>query len=223
MRKESILVIAMLLASVIALPFALAIHNNERQPEDLNGDEWVDKDDLEILLKNWGPCKSTLSTYTGKKCIGDINQDHVVGVEDLLALLAAWNPRPNPDINDDGVVDHLDLKILLDEWGRCNSALVPVSNSVLTSIKVSDYCRADLNGDHVVNVQDLLILLSAWTHSNDKRSLPRTLDHPLSTVEVEEMEDPSVGKCSTNYKRSLTADKIITLCEKRPVLTVNQA
>ena len=217
-RKTGIALIAMLVASIFAvplIPFAFANHNTERQPEDLNGDGWVDRDDLEILLKNWGPCKYILSTYAKKNCIGDINQDQVVGVEDLLALLAAWNPRPNPDIDGDGIVGPNDLAILLDEWGKCNSTL--------TSTKANDYCRADLNGDHVVGVEDLLILLGAWTHGNDKRSLPRTLDHPLSTVEVEKMEDPSVRKCGTNYKRSLTAAKSITLCEKKPVLTAIQA
>jgi YVTN family beta-propeller protein len=48
------------------------------------------------------------------------------------------------DLNGDGVVNVLDLLILLDEWGPCPA------------------CDSDLNGDGVVNVLDLLILLSNW-------------------------------------------------------------
>jgi hypothetical protein len=48
------------------------------------------------------------------------------------------------DINGDGIVNVLDLLILLDDWGPCPG------------------CDSDLNGDGVVNVIDLLILLDSW-------------------------------------------------------------
>jgi len=52
---------------------------------------------------------------------------------------------PQADLNGDGVVNVLDLLILLESWGSC------------------DQCLADLNSDGVVNIQDLLILLEGWT------------------------------------------------------------
>lgn len=51
------------------------------------------------------------------------------------------------DLNGDGVVDVLDLLILLNNWGSCPDC---------------DDCPADLNGDCNVGVADLLILLSNW-------------------------------------------------------------
>ena len=51
---------------------------------------------------------------------------------------------PNPiDLNDDGVVDGLDLGILLAQWGTASAA--------------------DFNGDGTVNGLDLGILLASWT------------------------------------------------------------
>lgn len=52
------------------------------------------------------------------------------------------------DLNDDGVVDVLDLLILLSSWGTCP--------------RLPAACPGDLNGDHAVDVLDLLILLSNW-------------------------------------------------------------
>jgi hypothetical protein len=51
------------------------------------------------------------------------------------------------DLNGDGVVDVLDLLILLDAWGACDDC---------------NECPADLNGDCSVDVLDLLILLDNW-------------------------------------------------------------
>ena len=48
------------------------------------------------------------------------------------------------DLTSDGVVDVLDLLLLIAEWGECGK------------------CSADFNGDGVVKVQDLLILIGAW-------------------------------------------------------------
>jgi hypothetical protein len=54
-------------------------------------------------------------------CLGDINGDGVVDGLDLLILLSAWGQCFNcdADLNDDGVVDGLDLLILLSAWGVC--------------------------------------------------------------------------------------------------------
>jgi len=53
-------------------------------------------------------------------------------------------PGPEADINDDGVVDGLDLGILLAQWGTAHPG-------------------ADLDDNGIVNGLDLGILLSQWT------------------------------------------------------------
>jgi hypothetical protein len=77
---------------------------------------------------------------------------HVMGDDDFdwSRHLYLWVDTDAPagpigDLNGDGVVDVLDLLILLAAWGDCG-----------------DECPADLNGDGVVDVSDLLILLSNW-------------------------------------------------------------
>ena len=62
-------------------------------------------------------------------------------------------PAPNPaDLNADGVVDTLDLGILLSQWTGVSPILCGPG-----------CCRADLNGDCIVDSIDLGILLSSWT------------------------------------------------------------
>ncbi|MFO0829821.1 MAG: dockerin type I repeat-containing protein [Phycisphaerales bacterium] len=53
-------------------------------------------------------------------------------------------PRAIGDLDGDGVVNSIDLGLLLGAWGRCAS------------------CAADLDGDGVVGSADLAILLGAW-------------------------------------------------------------
>jgi glucose/arabinose dehydrogenase len=56
---------------------------------------------------------------------------------------------PGPgDLNGDGVVDVIDLLMLLDAWGECLGG--------------PQECVEDINGDGVVDVLDLLILLDHW-------------------------------------------------------------
>ncbi len=57
---------------------------------------------------------------TPKAKVGDINGDGVVDVLDLLLVLAAWGPCGNDcpaDVNGDGTVDVLDLLEILSHWG----------------------------------------------------------------------------------------------------------
>jgi hypothetical protein len=65
-----------------------------------------------------------------------------------ISAAAALTVSANPaDLNGDGIVDVLDLLILLDSWGACNDC---------------DGCPADFNGDCSVDVLDLLFLLDNW-------------------------------------------------------------
>jgi hypothetical protein len=49
------------------------------------------------------------------------------------------------DINEDGVVDVVDMLLVIGEWGQCAS------------------CPEDIDGDGLVDVVDLLAVISAWT------------------------------------------------------------
>jgi Tol biopolymer transport system component len=75
-------------------------------------------------------------------------EDDTNGQPDIFVHGPAWTSPGNPaDLNGDGVVDVLDLLILLDAWGEC---------------KECKDCAADINGDCAVDVLDLLILLDEW-------------------------------------------------------------
>lgn len=54
-------------------------------PADVNGDGWVDIDDLFAVLGGWGPCDG---------CPEDVNYDGVVDIDDVFEILAAWGPCP---------------------------------------------------------------------------------------------------------------------------------
>ena len=53
-------------------------------PEDLNGDEVVNIDDLFEVLAHWG---EGAGTY-------DVNDDGIVNIDDLFQVLGAWGPCP---------------------------------------------------------------------------------------------------------------------------------
>jgi hypothetical protein len=63
---------------------------------------------------------------------------------DNVRISSAAEPPILGDLNGDGVVNHLDLRILVRSFGPC------------------DGCPADLNGDGIVNMQDLWMLLALW-------------------------------------------------------------
>ena len=54
------------------------------------------------------------------ECQGDANRDGVVNVEDIIAVILAWGSSdPDPDVNDDGTVDSIDLTLVLGGFGAC--------------------------------------------------------------------------------------------------------
>lgn len=65
------------------------------------------------------------------------------------AVLLTPVTESTADLNCDGVVDVLDLLILLSAWGPCSTAQRTL-------------CSADLNNSGAVDVADLLILLANW-------------------------------------------------------------
>lgn len=70
------------LGSLLALEAQLVTRGDaEQTPGDVNGDGYVNVDDLLVVISQWGPCPG---------CSGDLNGDGVVGVDDLLVILAHW-------------------------------------------------------------------------------------------------------------------------------------
>jgi hypothetical protein len=63
----------------ISLPATVTVSNG--CPADLNGDTFVNGDDLGLLLTSWGACAG---------CTADLNSDGFVNGDDLGQLLVAW-------------------------------------------------------------------------------------------------------------------------------------
>jgi hypothetical protein len=124
------------------------IANGEITVEDLGSynDTWVyninANDDYELIVEydfshslgscaaccypadsNFGDIRHNFTVdiaFYDPSCPGDVNGDGVVDVLDLLLVLAAWgNPGGPEDINGDGIVDVLDLLEVLANWGPC--------------------------------------------------------------------------------------------------------
>jgi hypothetical protein len=55
---------------------------------DVNGNTWVDAEDLARLLANWGPCDPA------EPCYADFNGDGVVNAGDLAQVLGGWGRCP---------------------------------------------------------------------------------------------------------------------------------
>jgi hypothetical protein len=92
---------------------------------------------------NWaGTGVGFMSICNGDPCEWSSGQGAVA------ATVVEGTPAQSADLNGDGVVDGLDLALLLGGWGSCLTV---------------DPCFADLNGDQVVNGLDLAMLLAAWS------------------------------------------------------------
>lgn len=82
---------------------------------------------------------------------GDGVPDMVVGSPGVRNVYVFFMPQPCPgDLNNDGVVDGVDLLLLLNAFGECPAS--PPAGP----------CLADLNGTGVVDGVDLIILLNAF-------------------------------------------------------------
>lgn len=107
---------------------------------DFNEDGNISSIDLEILLASWG---QELNVSFGDP---DVNGDGNVDVTDLLQVLAAFGPcgegNCSSDILIDGVVNSIDLKILIASWGQGSDVEIPIVD--------------------IVDVTDLISLLSFW-------------------------------------------------------------
>ena len=69
---------------------------------------------------------------------------------DMDSAVIALDPGVPGDVDGDGIVNVVDLLIMLGNWGACPAPCPP-------------NCPGDVNADCLVDVQDLLIVLGNWT------------------------------------------------------------
>ncbi len=117
----------------------------------------LDEEENELVLyAEKDGLRGRMKAYTLPR---NINSDSIVFSDILLEIPPPEDPQDtdqqadeedsdrtcadNTDINDDGVVDILDLSILLSHWA-------------------TPYCKADFNGDTRVDASDVDVLLSEW-------------------------------------------------------------
>ena len=75
----------------------------------------------------------------------------------------------NLDLNNDGLVNVMDVLILIAEWGECNQ------------------CSADINEDGYVQIQDILILIGAWGPCPDSPEVTKVeVTWPTGTIQTVE-------------------------------------
>lgn len=105
--------------------------------------------------------------------IGDINQDGVVDSIDLSLLVSNWNTSDSAsDLNNDGIVDSLDLSILVSNWGEVSSP----------GYEAVDITSVQANGDDGNNIAENTIdedFDTRWSYNQIPAIL--TLDLGLST------------------------------------------
>jgi hypothetical protein len=76
--------------------------------------DWTGDGTLDLL---YGAGCGEVHLHQGIALTGDVNGDGVVDVLDLLLVIAAWgNPGGPEDVNDDGIVDVLDLLEVIAHW-----------------------------------------------------------------------------------------------------------
>jgi hypothetical protein len=112
--------------------------------------------------------------YGGIHADYDDYPSRVLGAEigpKAYAMAARYftNTTGSPDINADGLVDALDLALMMEAWGACPPP-----------------CPADLNGDRSVDARDLGMLMGAWSERGSPRAWRGT--------ELRQASQPSSGR-----------------------------
>jgi hypothetical protein len=105
---------------------------------DINGDGFIDYDDLAILCSNW------LSIEPNTQ--GDFNLDKTVNFSDFAGFASVWMTGHSIyDINGDGFIDYEDLAILCGNW-----------------LSIEPNAQGDFNLDRVVNFPDFAEFAEVW-------------------------------------------------------------
>ena len=73
-----------------------------------------------LVQVRWNKAPFTYRYTKAIPCTGDLDGDGLVDGVDLAILLAQWLDIGTGDLNEDGIVNGRDLAILLGGWGDCN-------------------------------------------------------------------------------------------------------
>ncbi len=135
--------------------FPLAELNDINGSEHAGGRAYVDNNVSRAIYYD-GQTLHDLNDFLPQGFQGDLIDAPDINESGVIAATARYNglrravllspPRP-ADLDQNGVVNIVDLLILLGAWGPCNNC--------------SD-CPADLNGDCAVAIVDMLTLLASW-------------------------------------------------------------
>jgi hypothetical protein len=61
---------------------------------DVNGNGFVDADDLTEVILAWGACPPLIGPPPPGPCAADINNSGTVDADDLVEVVLAWGPCP---------------------------------------------------------------------------------------------------------------------------------
>ena len=96
---------------------------------------------------------------------GDLNQDGIVDSIDLSILVSNWNTAdPTSDINNDGIVDSLDLSILVSNWGETAAGN---GFNVLLVTENQTLSPADIALQNILTNDGHTVTTRAWSASED--------------------------------------------------------
>lgn len=156
-------------------------------PADLDGDGWVDMEDMACLSAQWGRTDcGELNYYCD---YADIDQTGQIGLGDLEIMAIRWLMGPddqlpdNPaDLDEDSWVNMEDMAWLSAQWGltdceelnnNCQGADIDKSGQVglgdlellatFWLMKPNEWLAGDWNEDFRVNMDDAALLSDAWT------------------------------------------------------------
>ena len=104
---------------------------------------YYDASDQCSLSRIWGGIHPRVDDIPGRK------MGQLIGPQAWEKAQSYWLPPDLCpwDMNEDGLIDGIDLNIVLGAWGFCPG------------------CRADIDGDGVVNGLDLALVISHWNES----------------------------------------------------------
>jgi len=99
----------------------------------------------------------THPSASGRQKVAELLLEFLLNSPFSQPWFGADGSPPGADINGDGVVDGLDLGLMLAMWS------IPPGTPGCGGLAIPAPCPADLNGDGLVNGLDLGILLANWT------------------------------------------------------------
>jgi hypothetical protein len=131
---------------------------------DLTGDGIVGPADLAALLASWSPEARVPDPDGTGASLFDVDHDKQFTISDLVATMAQFGRRGgSADLYKDGVVDQLDMVVILDGWYTIDD-----QPYIEPDVPANP---ADISGDGSVGPIDLALLLAAFGDRNGPADL----------------------------------------------------